>query len=81
MHFHGQGIVEEDKRDGRRDIQKVKDEKLHYLVRVHIDRFPKIESHYCRQKTTRQYLSSDSTLKCTSFIKESIKLMERLHYI
>ena len=56
------GIVEVDKRGGRHDIQKVRDEKLHDLVRTHIDRFPKMESHYCRQKTTSQYLSSDLTL-------------------
>lgn len=29
----------------------------------HIDRFPKVESHYCREKSTREYLSPELTKK------------------
>ena len=56
------GVMQPGKRGGRHEIYKKRDEKLHVLVRGHIDRFPKMESHYCRQKTSNQYLLPNLTI-------------------
>lgn len=56
------GILDPEKRGGRVDSNKKRDSLIRKLVEVHIDRFPRIESHYCRQNTDREYLSSDLSL-------------------
>ena len=38
------------------------DRSLREYVERHIDRFPRMESHYCRKKTSYQYLSPDLSL-------------------
>ncbi|KAG5875281.1 hypothetical protein JTB14_000751 [Gonioctena quinquepunctata] len=45
------GIVEPDKRGGRK-----RDFTIHEAIEKNINKFPKIESHYCRAKSTREYL-------------------------
>ncbi len=56
------GIVEPEKRGGRVNNNQQRDSIIRQLVDAHIDRFPRIESHYCRQNTEREYLSPDLTL-------------------
>lgn len=51
------GVLEGEKRGGRR--QTMKDAYLREQIQQHIERYPKMESHYCRQSTSYQYLSSD----------------------
>lgn len=55
-------MVEPEMRGGRVQTNKNRDTIIRQLVESHIDRFPKIESHFCRQNTDREYLSSDLTL-------------------
>ena len=43
-------------------MQKERDERVRRLVKAHIDRFPRTESHYCRADTRLEYLSSELTL-------------------
>ena len=49
-------------RGGRPQVQQQRDERVHRLVKSHIDRFPHTESHYGRSDTTFEYLSSELTL-------------------
>lgn len=56
------GIVELENRGGRAECNQQRDTIIRQLVDAHIDRFPRIESHYCRQDTDIEYLSSDLTL-------------------
>lgn len=56
------GTVELDKRGGRVENNQQRDELIRELVNQHIDRFPRIESHFCRQNTNREYLCSDLSL-------------------
>lgn len=58
------GMLEPEKRGGRVEINQHRDEVIRQLVNAHIDRFPRIESHYCRLYTDREYLSSDLSLSC-----------------
>lgn len=57
------GVIEKDKRGGRSAIRKENDVILRELVEKHIDRYPRVESHYCRANSTREYLNSDLTLQ------------------
>nr|CAI5820916.1 unnamed protein product [Callosobruchus analis] len=47
--------------DKRKDTKphNVTDEVTALLVREHIDSFPRVGSHYCRQDSTKHYLGSD----------------------
>ena len=36
---------------------------LRELVERHIDRFPRVESHYCRANSSREYLHADLSLR------------------
>lgn len=56
------GTVELDQRGGRVETNQMRDTIIRQLVESHINRFPRIESHFCRQNTDREYLSSDLTL-------------------
>lgn len=56
------GIVELDQRGGRDETNKNRDTVIRQLVDAYINRFPRIESHFCRQNTDSEYLSSDLTL-------------------
>lgn len=56
------GSVEKEKRGGRKECLKSRDDQICSDIRAHILRFPKVESHYCRQKTSREYLNAELTL-------------------
>lgn len=56
------GTVELDKRGGRVESLQDRDKFIRQLVDSHIERYPRMESHYCRQNSDREYLSSDLTL-------------------
>ena len=51
------GILEGEKRGGRQQIET--DNLLKEQVTKHIDKFPRMESHYCRANSNCQYLSPD----------------------
>ncbi|CAB3224103.1 unnamed protein product [Arctia plantaginis] len=53
------GIQEKDRRGGRTIANIQKDDRAKALVEEHFKRFPRVESHYCRAKSTREYLHSD----------------------
>lgn len=57
------GVVEKDQRGGRPINLKNKDEAVKNLILEHIKQFPRMESHYCRQSSTREYLHADLTVK------------------
>ena len=56
------GVLEKENRGGRPLVQKERDARIRDLVKTHIDRFPRAESHYCRADTNMQYLSSELNL-------------------
>ncbi|XP_012940161.1 uncharacterized protein LOC106012278 [Aplysia californica] len=57
------GVVEEDKRGGRQSEQmKTREEQNRDKISRHIDRFSRVESHYCRASSSKEYLSPDLTL-------------------
>ena len=56
------GHLESERRGGRPKSMISRDKRLRREVEMHIDRFPRMESHYCRKKTTFQYLSPQLTL-------------------
>lgn len=57
------GFIEKDNRGGRSAEAALKDEAKRKLIENHISRFPRVESHYCRKDSTREYLNSDLSLK------------------
>ncbi|KAK3894703.1 hypothetical protein Pcinc_001549 [Petrolisthes cinctipes] len=57
------GTVETEKRGGRQDHLQEEDKQRRDKIKAHIDRFPRMESHYCRSKSTRDYLHSDLNQK------------------
>ena len=56
-----EGILDGEKRGGRVHTAKLRDATLREQMRSHINRFPRMESHYCRQETGFEYLSSELT--------------------
>lgn len=61
---HNGGVLERDKRGGRQrsEIIKQKELDMNDIIHQHISRFPKVESHYCRSKTSKMYLHPDLSL-------------------
>lgn len=57
--LNSSGIVEKEKRGGRQEKVLQRDEKIKLSIENHIARFPRMESHYCRAKSTREYLHPD----------------------
>ncbi|CAH0550293.1 unnamed protein product [Brassicogethes aeneus] len=57
------GVVEKDKRGGRDKISALKDKALRDTITSHINKFPRVESHYCRKDSSREYLHGDLTLR------------------
>lgn len=56
------GIVQRERRGGRPKGQLQRDEKIRKNIREHISLFPRVESHYCRKSTTKEYLHSDLSI-------------------
>lgn len=50
------GVVEKDRRGGRQEVYHERDTQLRSLITEHIIRFPRVESHYCRKSSTKEYL-------------------------
>lgn len=59
------GILEPDKRGGRKRTKEIldKETKMREAIEYHINRYPRVESHYCRALSSREYLHPDLTLK------------------
>ncbi|KAJ8944032.1 hypothetical protein NQ314_009564 [Rhamnusium bicolor] len=55
------GIIPEDKR-GRHGNHKKMDEEIIESVKKHIDSIPRVESHYLRQNTTREFIPGELTI-------------------
>ena len=56
-----EGVLAPDRRGGQHEHLKLKDKILIDSVAAHINRFPRMESHYCR-KSSREYLHPDLTI-------------------
>ncbi len=56
------GFVERDKRGGRVESVIERDLKQNQLINDHIKRFPRVESHYCRATSSKEYLHNDLSL-------------------
>ncbi|CAH1976397.1 unnamed protein product [Acanthoscelides obtectus] len=61
--LNDEGIVRPDARGGRHASLREKDSATRSAVLAHIQLFPRMESHFCRQSTTREYLHPDLTIK------------------
>ncbi|CAH1973639.1 unnamed protein product [Acanthoscelides obtectus] len=59
--LNDEGIVRPDARGGRHASLREKDSATRSAA--HIQLFPRMESHFCRQSTTREYLHPDLTIK------------------
>ncbi|CAH2019609.1 unnamed protein product [Acanthoscelides obtectus] len=59
------GILEADKRGGRQRKydEKKREEFIRKDISEHIDRFPRVESHYCRASIIKMYLHPDLNLR------------------
>lgn len=58
-----EGLVSVDRRGGRFANLKQKDVEIRNAVLAHIQKFPRMESHFCRKSTTREFLHPDLTIK------------------
>lgn len=57
------GTVDNEKRGGRKNETIIeKDEKKRKHAEEHIDRFERVESHYCRASSSKEYLSEELNL-------------------
>ncbi|KAK6169369.1 hypothetical protein SNE40_020437 [Patella caerulea] len=56
------GTVEGEKRGGRSANQATRDTRIRNLVKNHINRFPRMESHYVRANSSCEYLSDELTV-------------------
>lgn len=71
------GVLEAEKRGGRRrnEDSKIREKEIRISIEKHIERFPKMESHYCRANTTKLYLHPDLSLtKIYSMFIEELNL-------
>ena len=57
------GRGQEEGRGGRQRSLKLRDTKVKKLVKDHITRFPRTESHYCRKNNSREFLAPDLTIQ------------------
>ena len=57
------GTVEAEKRGGQSVKVTLRNNSIKEEVMTHINRFPRVESHFCRATTTKEYLSSDLTVQ------------------
>lgn len=57
------GVIVPDGRGGRQGRNAVQDAQIKLMMNAHIDRCPRVESHYCRSGTTKEYLHPDLNIK------------------
>ncbi|CAG9768645.1 unnamed protein product [Ceutorhynchus assimilis] len=59
------GTIEKEMRGGRQRSVAVKNKERENRneIEAHIDRYPRVESHFCRSSTSRMYLHPDLSLK------------------
>lgn len=57
------GVIEKEKRRRRQQSQIERDNKIRTLITQHINRFPRVESHYYRSDSTREYLHPNLTTR------------------
>ncbi|KAK6188621.1 hypothetical protein SNE40_004762 [Patella caerulea] len=57
-----EGVMDDEKRGGRHALVKERDNLIRELCKIHINRFPRTESHYCRATSRFEYLSGDLTV-------------------
>ncbi|CAH1987070.1 unnamed protein product [Acanthoscelides obtectus] len=55
-------VLEKENRGDRRELQSSRDILIRKSIIEHINRFPRVESHYCRKSSTKQYLHEDLSL-------------------
>ena len=61
--LNSSGFVELDKRGGRLSQSSIeRHQKQNKLVNDHINKFPRVESHYCRSSSSKEYLHNDLSL-------------------
>lgn len=72
------GAILGEKRGGRYDSLKGKDAMLRASALEHINKFPKMESHFCRKSTTREYLHADLTVKKMYYFYRQERTPEQL---
>ena len=56
------GTIGKDNRGGRRALQKANDLQLKESVESHLNSFPRVDAHYCRKDSSKQYLYPGLTL-------------------
>ena len=56
------GVISPENRGGRTKKQQSRDRNISNLVDTHINKFPRVESHYCRRESSCKYLSFDLSL-------------------
>ncbi|CAG9762539.1 unnamed protein product [Ceutorhynchus assimilis] len=57
------GVLEKEKRGGRDKISALKDRAVRDSIINHINKFPRVESHYYRKDSSREYLHGDLSLR------------------
>ena len=57
------GRGEDEGRGGRQKSFKMRDQTIKKQVEAHINRFPRTESHYCRKKSTGEFLAPELTIQ------------------
>ena len=57
------GILEVERRGGRRGERAITDQQTNDAIRAHINKFPRVESHYCRKDTSKMFLAADLTIR------------------
>ena len=63
------GLLQLDKRGGRKSRAIIaRDIQIRSEIEKHIDRFPRMESHYCRASSSREYLNSDLSVSKMYFL-------------
>lgn len=63
------GLVELDKRGERKSEAIIgRDKQIRSEIEKHIDRFPRMESHYCWASSSREYLHSDLSVSKMYFL-------------
>ena len=60
--LNDEGVMDKCLQGERSNTLKANDKRIRDEIKAHIERFPKMESHYCRSSSSYQYLSSDLNL-------------------